>query len=125
MDLMGHWPHLLVAALLCGLVAHELGRSRGRANGAFLLGFVLGPLAWLVLLVLPRSIENEAERRVAIEQLAAQLRAELAKLERQAGSNAPHVQPPAAQAPGSGDAAGFKAWCDAERDAGREHVKGV
>jgi hypothetical protein len=109
MDMDGGLALWLVLAVVCGIVAQEIGASRGRAKGTFLLGFLFGPLGWLVLLMVPRSVKNEARRRVAIERRAAQLRAELAELEAQAGAKTRR----------DGDAAGFKAWRQEERAAGR------
>lgn len=40
--------------LCMGMIGLGIGRTRGRGGDGFLLGFLLGPIGWLVILLLER-----------------------------------------------------------------------
>jgi hypothetical protein len=41
-----------LGAVLCGLIGYAVGQSKGKAAEGLLLGLILGPLGWLVLILL-------------------------------------------------------------------------
>lgn len=54
--------HLLIfigiglgGATVSGLIGLGLGMQRGRAGFGFMLGFLLGPIGWLLVFVLPKN----------------------------------------------------------------------
>lgn len=49
------WLLMLLGLVFCGGVASEIATGRGRGEFTwFFLGFLLGPLAWLVVFLLPK-----------------------------------------------------------------------
>jgi hypothetical protein len=82
MDLLAFTPfdpwHVIVLILwvvVFGGVGHELGSYRGRGGAGFLLSMLLGPVGWLLTVLLPRTPGNEAAHRLAVAQKMRQLRA--------------------------------------------------
>lgn len=64
---MSLWVGLIVGAIVCGALAAYAAYARGRDEvGWLLLGLVAGPLAILMVLLLPPPPEWEAERRARI-----------------------------------------------------------
>lgn len=45
----------LVSALLCGCIGMALGSTVDRGGMGFILGLLLGPIGWIVVLLLPRE----------------------------------------------------------------------
>ena len=52
----------LVSALLCGCIGMALGSTVDRGGMGFILGLLLGPVGWIVVLLLPREtiVSNSA-----------------------------------------------------------------
>ena len=48
----------LIVVILCGLVGIALGSTVGRKVAGFWLGFLLGPIGWIIVFLLPR--ENDS-----------------------------------------------------------------
>ena len=54
--------NIFVGALILGLIGAVIGNTRGRADAGFLLGFLLGPLGWLIVLLGPNPKKEKEER---------------------------------------------------------------
>jgi hypothetical protein len=78
MEYVACWVFTVIISSMIGVA---LGDSRGRGGAGLALGFLLGPLGCLIVLLIPRTIDKEAERQLAVERRAAELRTELAHLE--------------------------------------------
>ena len=47
---------ILFGTLICGALGLAVGRTRGRGTAGFWLGFLLGPLGIVIVLLLPAAI---------------------------------------------------------------------
>ena len=45
----------IVVASICACIGMFIGRTRGRGTAGFWLGFFLGPIGWIIALLLPRE----------------------------------------------------------------------
>jgi len=97
---------LIVVWIIFGGIGLQIGESKGR-NGGFWLGFLLGPLGLLILLFLPRSLEKEAERQLAIKKRREELEREMTELETRRGGGR-------GSAPVDEDEAQFRRWREKE-----------
>lgn len=49
---------LLLSVILFGLIGMWIGRLKGNASKGFWLGFLLGPLGWIIAILLPQDGER-------------------------------------------------------------------
>ena len=70
---MGGAPAILfVSFAISGLIGAAIGSFKGREVAGFFLGF-LGFIGWIIVALLPRSVEDEARRQLAVEERARRL----------------------------------------------------
>ena len=50
---VGFWLGLMLIAFFLGLIGSAIGKTKARAADGFALGFLLGPLGWILVLLLP------------------------------------------------------------------------
>jgi hypothetical protein len=53
---------VIVGAVVCGLVGAVIGNTRKMAWPGWWCGFLLGPIGWIIVLLLPKSAPAEKER---------------------------------------------------------------
>jgi len=53
---------LLLGAVIAGVIGMAIGSSKGKVGAGFWLGFLLGPIGWIIAALLTPSLEVQAER---------------------------------------------------------------
>lgn len=106
---------LIVVWLVFGVIGGAIGEAKGRAEG-FLLGFVLGPIGLLIMALMPRSVEKEAEHQIAISKRKEELVREIKKLEAR--------QVKAEGGRGEADKEEFRRWREEEEAKKQEEREG-
>lgn len=67
------WAAIIaLPAVICGVIGRYLGRTKGNATAGFVCGFFLGPIGWIIALLLPEKapVDDLAEykaRRAALQ----------------------------------------------------------
>lgn len=49
----------ILCAVVSGIIGRVLGRTKGNPTAGFLCGFFLGPLGWIIALLLPEKKEPD------------------------------------------------------------------
>lgn len=59
---------LIVIALLAvnGCIGYLIGNAKGRGTEGFWLGFLISVIGWIIVAILPRSLELEEERELRL-----------------------------------------------------------
>lgn len=66
---------LIIGAVVSGLVGVFLGSSVNRDGEGFFLGFFLGPIGWIIVLLLPRETSNNPQAQAPKEIPSSQTKA--------------------------------------------------
>ena len=94
--------YLIYWAVIGGLVGLAIGQAKGRPVPGFLLGILIGPLGWLLVLVGPnpkKDQEKKKQQEILQQQFAlqqAQLE-ELKRLQNPTRASVPSLPPPGAR----------------------------
>jgi hypothetical protein len=52
---------LVIAGFICGVIGMFLGSSVNKGGAGFFLGLFLGPIGWIIVLLLPRETSNSSQ----------------------------------------------------------------
>ena len=66
---------ILIGAIVSGVIGTFLGGSVNKGTAGFWLGFFLGPIGWIVVLLLPRETSNSPQTQTATERPSSQKKA--------------------------------------------------
>ena len=66
---------LIVGAFFSGLIGMFLGGSVNKGMAGFWLGFFLGPIGWIIVLLLPREASNSPQAQASKERPNSQIKA--------------------------------------------------
>ena len=53
------WPALLFGAFICAMIGGGIGSNKNNGLGGFFLGGLLGPIGWVIVLMLPDPTMSE------------------------------------------------------------------
>jgi len=57
---------LVVSSVVSGVIGALIGRTKGRPGLGLMLGLILGFIGWIIVAVLPRTVEQEARRNLQV-----------------------------------------------------------